>query len=181
MWVTTILIAKLSYQKSSNPLLALLLPPSLSSIKLSDLASSQPDHCLLTRMCSWTEQRECSLKVLWLSFIPNSKVKFLVFAILLRFGQITFCALTWHWIFSSAMTRIYFAEPILENSALVYWLWDETHVLKVVDSNPSTIYWMDIFINLIVVNIVKFIWKDKNKRKRGRGWHILKKNSGSQN
>ena len=24
-------------------------------------------------------------------------------------------------------------------------LWDETHVLKVLASNPSTIYWMDIF------------------------------------
>ena len=25
------------------------------------------------------------------------------------------------------------------------WLWDETHVPKVVGSNPSTVYWMDIF------------------------------------
>ena len=24
-------------------------------------------------------------------------------------------------------------------------LWDETHVLKVVGSNSSTVYWMDIF------------------------------------
>ena len=29
--------------------------------------------------------------------------------------------------------------------ALVYWLWEETHVLKMVGLNPSTIYWMDIF------------------------------------
>ena len=29
--------------------------------------------------------------------------------------------------------------------ALVYWLWEETHVLKVVGSNPSPVYWMDIF------------------------------------
>ena len=29
--------------------------------------------------------------------------------------------------------------------ALVWWLWAETHVLKIVGSNPSTIYWMDIF------------------------------------
>ena len=28
---------------------------------------------------------------------------------------------------------------------VVYWLWEETHVPKVVGSNPSTIYWMDIF------------------------------------
>ena len=29
--------------------------------------------------------------------------------------------------------------------ALVWWLWEETHVLKVVGSNPSTIYWMKNF------------------------------------
>ena len=29
--------------------------------------------------------------------------------------------------------------------ALVKWLWEETHVPKVVGLNPSTIYWMDIF------------------------------------
>ena len=28
--------------------------------------------------------------------------------------------------------------------APVLWLWEETHVLKVVSSNPSTVYWMDI-------------------------------------
>ena len=29
---------------------------------------------------------------------------------------------------------------------LVLWLWDETHVQKVVGWNPSTIYWMNIFL-----------------------------------
>ena len=29
--------------------------------------------------------------------------------------------------------------------ALVYWLYEETHVPKAVGLNPSTIYWMDIF------------------------------------
>ena len=29
--------------------------------------------------------------------------------------------------------------------ALVQWLWEETHVPKVMSSNPGTIYWMDIF------------------------------------
>ena len=29
--------------------------------------------------------------------------------------------------------------------ALVKWLWEETHVLKVMSSNPVTIYWTDIF------------------------------------
>ena len=28
--------------------------------------------------------------------------------------------------------------------ALVQWLWEETHVPKVVGSNPRTVYWMDI-------------------------------------
>ena len=37
------------------------------------------------------------------------------------------------------------------------WLWDETHVPKVVGSNPSTVYWMDIFPNLFVVKIVMFV------------------------
>ena len=29
--------------------------------------------------------------------------------------------------------------------ALVQWLWEETHDLKVVGLNPGTVYWMDIF------------------------------------
>ena len=31
------------------------------------------------------------------------------------------------------------------------------------------LYWMDIFAHIFVVKIVMFSWKDKNKRKRGRG------------
>ena len=38
--------------------------------------------------------------------------------------------------------------------ALVKWLWEETHVPKVVGLNPGTIYWMDIFSHIIVVKIV---------------------------
>ena len=38
--------------------------------------------------------------------------------------------------------------------ALVKWLWEETHVPKVVGSNPGTIYWVDIFSRLCVVKIV---------------------------
>ena len=42
---------------------------------------------------------------------------------------------------------------------------------KVVGSNPSTIYWMNILSHLFVVRIVMFVLKDENKRKRGRrGW-----------
>ena len=33
---------------------------------------------------------------------------------------------------------------------LVQWLWEETHVPKAMGSNPSGVYWMDIFhINLL--------------------------------
>ena len=48
------------------------------------------------------------------------------------------------------------------------WLWEETHVLRVVGSNPSTEYWMDIFSHLIVTKIV---WKDENKE---NWWKRLK-------
>ena len=34
-------------------------------------------------------------------------------------------------------------------------------------SNPSTVYWMDIYLCLKIV-------KDENKRKRGQGWPISK-------
>ena len=41
--------------------------------------------------------------------------------------------------------------------ALVQWLWEETHVTKVVDSNPSAIKWMDIFSHLFAVKMVMFV------------------------
>ena len=40
-------------------------------------------------------------------------------------------------------------------------------------SNPSTIYWMDIFSHIFVVKIVMFVWKDENKLKRGQGLAIF--------
>ena len=43
---------------------------------------------------------------------------------------------------------------------------EETHVPKVVGSNPSTVYWMDIFSHLFVVKVVIFVWKDENKMKK---------------
>ena len=55
------------------------------------------------------------------------------------------------------------------------WLCEETRVPKVVSSNPSTVYWMDIFSQIFVVRIVMFVLKDENKLKRGRGWPIFKK------
>ena len=57
--------------------------------------------------------------------------------------------------------------------ALVQWLWEETLAPKVVGSNPSTVYWMDIFSHLFVVTIVMFVWKDENKRKDPRIAHFL--------
>ena len=35
--------------------------------------------------------------------------------------------------------------------ALIQWLWEETHVPKVVFSNPNTMYWMDMFTHLILM------------------------------
>jgi len=59
-------------------------------------------------------------------------------------------------------------------------LWQEAHVPKVVGSNPSTIYWMDIFSHLFAVKIVMFVEKFENKqKKRPRIAHIfLKKTLG---
>ena len=34
--------------------------------------------------------------------------------------------------------------------ALVLWLWEETHVPKVVGSNPGTVYWMDIYSHYLL-------------------------------
>ena len=46
--------------------------------------------------------------------------------------------------------------------ALVLWLWEETHVLKVAGSNVhpvygAAVYWMDIFSHIFVVKIVLFV------------------------
>ena len=58
--------------------------------------------------------------------------------------------------------------------ALVQWLWEETHVPKVVGSNPGTVYWMAIFSQHIFVLKLIFFEKTENKRKRGRDCPILK-------
>ena len=39
----------------------------------------------------------------------------------------------------------------IREGALVWWLWEETRVQKVVSSNPGTLYWIDIFSHLFVV------------------------------
>ena len=38
-----------------------------------------------------------------------------------------------------------------------YGLWEETHILRVVGSNPGTVTWMDIFSHIFVVKIVLFV------------------------
>ena len=46
------------------------------------------------------------------------------------------------------------------------WLWEETHVPKVVGSNPGTVYWMDIFSHIFVVKICNVrLKKTENKQK----------------
>ena len=48
-------------------------------------------------------------------------------------------------------------------------LWDETHVEKVVGSNPGT------FSHIFAVKIVMFVCKDEIKQKRGWGLPIYVK------
>ena len=51
---------------------------------------------------------------------------------------------------------------------LVKWLWEETHVLKVVGMNPCTTYWVDIFSHIFVVKFVMFFEKTKiNEKEAG--------------
>ena len=52
------------------------------------------------------------------------------------------------------------------------YLWDKTHVLKVVGSNLSTVYWMDVFHISLLKKCNVCLKKIENKRKRGRGWPI---------
>ena len=69
-------------------------------------------------------------------------------------------------------SNLYWSILVIRAGALVWWLREETHVLKVVSSNPSTAYWLTFsYIYLFVLKIVMFVWKDENKLKRGREWH----------
>ena len=54
--------------------------------------------------------------------------------------------------------------------ALIKWLWEETHVLKVVGSNPAAVYWMDMTFFTLICCLFE---KTENKLKRGRGWPIF--------
>ena len=60
MWVTKILVSKLSYQKPCNILIALL-PPSLSPLSQSDVDSSQPVTNLINILRSYITTLESYL------------------------------------------------------------------------------------------------------------------------
>ena len=52
---------------------------------------------------------------------------------------------TWYLLFLSNICVFQPHEEITERAgALVYWLWEETHVPKVVGSSPGAGYWMDM-------------------------------------
>ena len=56
---------------------------------------------------------------------------------------------------------------------MVWWLWEETHVPKVVGSNQGTVYWMDIssHIFFVVKNVMMFVLKKtENKRYKRPGY-----------
>ena len=60
--------------------------------------------------------------------------------------------------------------------AKVWWLWEKTHVLKVMGSNPRTIYWMDIF-TYICFKKCNVCWERWKQTKKILGLaHFYKKN-----
>ena len=56
--------------------------------------------------------------------------------------------------------------------ALVLWLWDEIHILKVVGFNPSIVYRMDIFTLSVVIIIMFVCIKNENRRKEAGYGHL---------
>ena len=38
---------------------------------------------------------------------------------------------------------------VIKEGALFQWLWEETHVPKLVGSNPGRVYWMDISSHIL--------------------------------
>ena len=58
---------------------------------------------------------------------------------------------------------------------LVQWLWEETHIPKVVGSNPGTVHWMDIFTYICCKNCFVCLKRLKIKTKKRPGRPIFKK------
>ena len=62
---------------------------------------------------------------------------------------------------------------------MVKWLWEETHIPKVVGSTLCTVYWMNIFSQIFVVVIVMLFEKTKtNEKDAGDGPFIKKLTAG---
>ena len=59
---------------------------------------------------------------------------------------------------------------------MVWWLWEETHVPKVMGSNPGTVYWMDIFSHIFVVKICNVCLKRPKINEKEAGVEPFKKN-----
>ena len=60
-------------------------------------------------------------------------------------------------LFVKCLKQLNIAGITMPAGALVLWLWEETHIPKVVGSNPGTLYWMDILSHISVVKIVLFV------------------------
>ena len=56
--------------------------------------------------------------------------------------------------FSSFSFPRFIAITFIILGGWVEWLWEETHVSKVMGSNPNIVHWMDIISHLFVVKIV---------------------------
>ena len=57
--------------------------------------------------------------------------------------------------------------------ALFLWLWEQTHIQKIVGSNPSTIYWTGIFLIIFCNRCIVCLKKTENTLKRGRARPIF--------
>ena len=52
-------------------------------------------------------------------------------------------------------------------AALVQWLWEESHVPKIMGLNPSTIYWMDFFSSICCKIVMLFEKTKINDKEAG--------------
>ena len=63
----------------------------------------------------------------------------------------------------------------LQAVALVQWLWEKTHVPKVVGLNPGTVCWMEIFSHIFVEKICKVCLKRPKINEKRPGLVLFKK------
>ena len=64
---------------------------------------------------------------------------------------------------------------VIKEGALFQWLWEETHVPKLVGSNPGRVYWMDILSHILCCkNSNDFgLKKPEINKKEAAGWPIF--------